>query len=69
MTKEESKLLAEIFKDAAKSSRLSAWENTFLVDLQRGYKMLNAEKDPGQMNPSTKQWEVIRRIETKLYRT
>lgn len=69
MTKEESKLLAEIFKDAAKCARLSVWENNFLADLQRGYKMLNVEKDPGQMNPSTKQWDVIRRIEQKVYRT
>lgn len=69
MTKEESKLLAEIFKDAAKCARLSVWENSFLADLKRGYVMLGAEQDPGQMNPSTKQWEVIRRIEQKVYRT
>ena len=69
MTKEESKLLAEIFKDAAKCARLSTWENNFLADFKRGYVMLGAEKDPSQMNPSEKQWDVIRRIEQKGYRT
>jgi hypothetical protein len=69
MTKEESKLLAEIFRDAAKCHRLTPWENQFLADLKRGYVMLEAEKNPEAMNPSMKQWEVIRRIEGKVYQT
>ena len=62
MDDKEYALLNEVLKDAESSSGLSQWEEEFLSDL-RGRVLLYKENT----NISDKQWQVIRRIEGKIY--
>lgn len=65
MTEKELGRLDDILKDAkAHPSRLSTWENTFMASIQSGRAMFGAD-----INFSEKQWEILTRIERKLFAT
>lgn len=65
MTEKELGRLDDILKDAAAHpSRLTQWERDFMPGIQRGRNMLGL-----RMELSEKQWEVLERIERKLFAT
>lgn len=65
ITEKESMHIDEILTDAAAHpGRLTAWENSFLANLRDGHNILGT-----RMVISEKQWDVIAKIERKLYST
>lgn len=57
--------IKDILKDAAAHpSRLTPWELTFVASIQSGIALFGAE-----VNFSEKQWEILTRIERKLFST
>ena len=64
MTDDEYRQLKEILKDSESCFRLSQWEEEFLSDM-RGRVLVHRQSTP----VSDKQWQVLRRVEEKVYRT
>ncbi len=62
MTEAEHRVLVEILKAAEACSRLSQWEEEFCDDM-RGRVLTRG----AALSVSDKQWQVIRRIEGKVY--
>jgi hypothetical protein len=54
--------LRELLFDAESCARLLQWEEEFLDDMRSRF-LVHAEK----MRISDKQWEILRRIEEKVY--
>lgn len=65
LTESELKRIRTLLIDAAKKAdRLTGWEDTFLVSIKRGVDAYKAD-----IYLSERQWDVIRRIEEKVYQT
>lgn len=65
LTDKDFNTLKQLLEDAAKRpDRLSEWESNFLVGIRSGFAMLGR-----RISLSVKQWEIIERIEQKVYRT
>jgi hypothetical protein len=65
MTEKDYKRLTEIVADSvAHPSRLTAWENNFIAGIQSGIAIHG-----NAIRISDKQWEVLTRIERKVYAT
>ena len=62
MSDEEFAFLQEVLKDAESSARLSQWEEEFCDDFRGRLLMYR-----GNTRVSDRQWEIIRRIEGKIY--
>ncbi len=62
MTDQEHRELVEILKDAESCPRLSQWEDEFCSDMRDCVLVQGVA-----LNVSEKQWQVIHRIEGKIY--
>lgn len=62
MDEQQFAALKEILGDAERSARLTTWEEDFCNDMRN--RMLQYGQ---QTNVSVRQWEVLRRIEEKMY--
>lgn len=62
LSDEEYDGLVELLKDAEICARLTQWEEEFLADIRE--RVMTYEEDT---RISDKQWQVLRRIEGKVY--